>query len=249
MGLILIQGLIGSSFALGLVTVLVMAMIITGGYGMVMERLAYRHLRGGNPLLPLISAIGLSIFLQNYVMLAQDARVKSIAPQIEGFFVIMDGVQLGYVQVLIIVLAVLLQLGLVWLIQKTSLGRMQRAVASDAKMAALLGIPVTRVVSQTFIIGGALAAVAGMMVVLLYGVIDFYMGFAAGIKAFTAAVLGGIGSMTGAVLGGLLLGMIETIWAGAFGAEYKNVASFAVLMLVLLVRPQGLFGKRGMEKV
>ena len=135
------------------------------------------------------------------------------------------------------------------LIARTPLGRAQRACEQDLKMAALLGVNVDRTISLTFVMGAALAAVAGMMALLYYGVIDFFIGFLAGVKAFTAAVLGGIGSMPGAMLGGLLLGLIEAFWSGYFRVEYKDVAAFAILVLVLIFLPTGLLGKPEIEKV
>jgi branched-chain amino acid transport system permease protein len=136
-----------------------------------------------------------------------------------------------------------------YVIHRTDLGRRQRAVEQDATMAAMLGISVNRTISITFVIGAGLAAVAGMMVTLYYGVIDFYIGFLAGVKAFTAAVLGGIGSLPGAVLGGIVIGLIESLWSAYFSIAYKDVAVFATLILVLLVRPSGFFGRAEVQKV
>jgi branched-chain amino acid transport system permease protein len=135
------------------------------------------------------------------------------------------------------------------LISRTAIGRAQRACEQDAKMAALLGVNVDRTISITFIVGAALAAVAGMMFMLYYGVIDFYIGFNAGIKAFTAAVLGGIGSLPGAMLGGLLIGMIEVFWSAYFSVEYKDVAAFSILAITLIFLPSGLLGRPEVEKV
>jgi branched-chain amino acid transport system permease protein len=144
---------------------------------------------------------------------------------------------------------VLLMALFTWIITSTPLGRAQRATEQDMKMAALLGVDVDRIVSATFVMGATLAAVAGLMVTLYYGVIDFYIGFLAGIKAFTAAVLGGIGSLPGAMLGGLLIGLIEAFWSGYFSIEYKDVAAFSILVLVLLFRPTGLLGRPEVEKI
>src|SRR5206468_9240850 len=135
------------------------------------------------------------------------------------------------------------------LIAATALGRSQRACEQDMQMAALLGVDVDRVISLTFVMGAALAAVAGLMVTLYYGVVDFFIGFLAGVKAFTAAVLGGIGSLPGAMLGGILIGLIEAFWSGYFSVEYKDVAAFAILVLVLIFRPSGLLGRPEVEKV
>ena len=149
---------------------------------------------------------------------------------------------------LVVVTAVLLSI-FWYIVQKTSLGRAQRACEQDRKMAALLGIDTDRTISLTFVIGAALAAVAGFMFLLYYGVIDFFIGFLAGVKAFTAAVLGGIGSLPGAMLGGLLIGLIEAFWSAYFSIEYKDVATFTILVLVLIFRPTGLLGKPEIEKV
>ena len=152
-------------------------------------------------------------------------------------------------QILIIVVTLALMVGFTLLIAKTPLGRAQRACEQDAKMASLLGVDVDRTISLTFVMGAALAAVAGVMFVLYYGVIDFYIGFLAGVKAFTAAVLGGIGSLPGAMLGGLLIGLIETFWSAYFSIEYKDVAAFSILAITLIFLPSGLLGRPEVEKV
>jgi branched-chain amino acid transport system permease protein len=249
-----ILGAIGfSSVPLALLIVLIVAMLFTAVYGWTVERVAYRPLRGSFRLAPLISAIGMSIFLQNYVQLLQGARVKTMQPVITGGIELMrEGtftVNLSYLQMLIIALTVGLMAGFSLVIGRTSLGRAQRACEQDRTMAALLGVNVDRTISLTFVIGAVLAAVAGVMVTLYYGVIDFFIGFMAGIKAFTAAVLGGIGSVPGAMLGGLLIGLIEAMWAAYFSADYKDVAAFAILVIVLIFRPTGLLGRPDVEKV
>ncbi len=241
------------SVAFALLVVLVVAVLFTSVYGWAVERLAYRPLRGATRLAPLISAIGLSIFLQNMVQLTQGARVKPIPPMITGGvdLLTVDGftARLSYSQVLIVLVTVALLAGFTWLITRTSFGRQQRACEQDRTMTALLGIDVDRTISLTFMLGAALAAVAGVMVTMYYGVVDFYIGFVAGIKAFTAAVLGGIGSLPGAMLGGLLIGLIEAFWSNYLSAEYKDVATFSLLILVLLFRPSGLLGRPEVEKV
>ncbi len=242
------------SVALGLLVVLVVSILITSLYGWSVERVAYRPLRKSARLAPLISAIGMSVLLQNYVQLLQGARVKTMEPVLQGGVTLMqrgDGfaVSISYLQIIILVLTFGLMAGVTLLVGKTPLGRAQRACEQDKIMAALVGINVDRTISTTFVLGAALAAVAGFMVTLYYGVVDFFMGFMAGMKAFAAAVLGGIGSLPGAMVGGVLIGMIESFWGGYVNAEYKDVAVFGVLMLVLLIRPNGLFGRPEIEKV
>ncbi|RIK86465.1 MAG: branched-chain amino acid ABC transporter permease LivH [Hyphomicrobiales bacterium] len=240
-----------------LLIVLIVSMVFTSAWGWTVERLAYRPLRGSFRLAPLITAIGMSILLQNFVRVSQGARVKPLPPQIQGGVTLFEGntetgaivVQLSYMQLIIIVTTVVLMAGFTLLINKTALGRAQRACEQDRRMAALLGVNVDRTISLTFVMGAALAAVAGLMFLLLYGVIDFYIGFLAGIKAFTAAVLGGIGSLPGAMLGGLLIGLIEVFWSGYFTVEYKDVAAFSILAIVLIFLPSGLLGKPEVEKV
>ncbi len=242
-----------SSVPLALLTVLVMSVLFTSVYGWAVERTAYRPLRGSTRLAPLISAIGMSIFLQNMVQLTQGARVKPIPPVLVGGFDLLtvDGftVHLAYSQLLIIVVTVALMTAFSYVIGRTSFGRQQRACEQDRTMTALLGINVDRTISLTFMLGAMLAAVAGVLVTVYYGVVDFYIGFVAGIKAFTAAVLGGIGSLPGAMLGGLLIGLIEAFWAAYLSPEYKDVATFSILILVLMFRPSGLLGRPEVEKV
>jgi len=154
-----------------------------------------------------------------------------------------------WLQLAIFVLTLVLMVLFTYVVAATPLGRAQRACEQDRIMAALLGVDVDRTISLTFVIGAALAAVAGLMVTLYYGVIDFFIGFLAGVKAFTAAVLGGIGSLPGAMLGGLLIGLIEAFWSGYFSTDYKDVSVFGVLVLVLIFRPSGLLGRPEVEKV
>ncbi|MFN3076159.1 MAG: ABC transporter permease subunit [Alphaproteobacteria bacterium] len=238
---------------LALVAMLLTTILVTAVYGWTVERIAYRPLRGSFRLAPLISAIGISIALQNYVQLAQGARDKAIQPILHGGFELMREndfvVTVSYLQLLIWGLTLALMAGFTWVITRTSLGRQQRACEQDSTMAALVGIDVDRTISLTFVLGAGLAAVAGLVATLLYGDVTFFMGFVAGIKAFTAAVLGGIGSLPGAVLGGVLIGLIETFWSAYFTIEYKDVATFGILVLVLIFRPTGLLGHPEVEKV
>ncbi len=242
-----------TSVPLALLLVLLVSAVFTAGYGWAVERTAYRPLRGSTKLAPLISAIGASIFVQNSVQFLQGARIKQMQPLMEGGFEFLGtgagSVRVSHVQLLIVVLTAVLMLGFTWMITRTSFGRRQRACEQDQGMTRMLGINVDRTISMTFMIGAALAGVAGMMVTLYYGVIDFYIGFLAGVKAFTAAVLGGIGSLPGAMLGGLLIGLVEAFYASYFSAEYKDVAVFGILILVLVFRPSGLLGRPEVEKV
>ena len=228
-------------------------MVITSLVSWTIERLAYRPLRGSFRLAPLISAIGMSIFLMNFVQVAQGPRNKAIPPMITEVIVLMDRggfqVTLSYRQIIIWAVTALLLVAFWYLVSKTKLGRAQRACEQDQKMAALVGIDVDRTISITFVIGAALAAVAGTMYLMYYGVVSFSDGFVPGIKAFTAAVLGGIGSIPGAVIGGLLIGLIETMWSAYFSIDYKDVAAFSILAITLIFLPQGLLGRPEVEKV
>ena len=242
-----------TSLALAFVVVLICGMTLTSLWNWTIERLAYRPLRGSFRLAPLISAIGMSIFLSNFVQVAQGPRNKSIPPLLQGEFVLMsrEGYQvtLSHRQLLIWVVTAVL-LAVFWhVVSRTSLGRAQRACEQDPKMAALLGVDVDRTISVTFVIGAALAAVAGTMYLMYYGVVNFADGFTPGVKAFTAAVLGGIGSLPGAVIGGLLIGLIETMWSAYFSIDYKDVAAFSILAVTLIFLPQGLLGRPDVEKV
>ncbi|WP_338661737.1 branched-chain amino acid ABC transporter permease LivH [Pararoseomonas sp. SCSIO 73927] len=233
--------------------VLLVSMAVTALYGWSVERVAYRPLRGSFRLAPLISAIGMSIVLQNYVQVAQGARVKPIEALVTGSVELWHGngfaVSISTMQATIIVVTLLVLGIFTWLVTRTPLGRAMRACEQDRKMAGLLGIDTDRTISITFVIGAALASVAGTMYLLRYGVIDFYIGFLAGVKAFTAAVLGGIGSLPGAVLGGLLIGLIETFWSAYFSVQYKDVATFSILVITLIFMPTGLLGRAEVEKV
>ena len=250
----MLLGLAGITWVpLAVLIVLLVTMLLTPVYGWTLERVAYRPLRKAPRLAPLITAIGMSIFLQNYVQLLQGARNKPLQPVIQGGVEILRRgeftVSISYLQMLIVLLTTGLMVGFSLLIARTPLGRAQRACEQDLGMAALLGVNVDRTISMTFVMGAALAAVAGLIFLMNYGVIDFFIGFLAGIKAFTSAVLGGIGSLPGAMLGGLLIGLIEAMWSGYFSVEYKDVAAFSILVLVLIFRPTGLLGRPDVEKV
>ena len=242
-----------TSLALSLFIVLLLGMVLTSLWAWVIERTAYRPLRGSFRLAPLISAIGMSIFLSNFVQVAQGPRNKPVPSILADVITIRQGenytVAVSYKQILIVVVTAVLLAAFWYVVQKTPLGRAQRACEQDRKMAALLGVDVDRTISLTFVIGAALAAVAGLMFMIYYGVVNFSDGFTPGVKAFTAAVLGGIGSLPGAVLGGLLIGLIETLWSAYFTIDYKDVATFLILAVALIFMPTGLLGKPEVEKV
>jgi len=238
---------------LALLLVLVIAMILTAVWGWTVERVAYRPLRESFRLAPLITAIGMSIVLQNFIQIAQGARVKPLQPVVTGGYELFHqdsfSVIVSNIQILIVATTVLVMGGFWLLINRTALGRAQRACEQDRLMAALSGVDVDRTISLTFVLGAGLAAVAGLLYLLYYGVIDFFIGFVVGIKAFTAAVFGGIGSIPGAMLGGLIIGLIETFWSAYFTIEYKDVAAFSMLAIVLIFFPTGLLGRPEVEKV
>ena len=238
--------------ALAIVISLAAAIVITSLYGWAVEKVAYHPLRNSTRLAPLISAIGVSLVLQNYVAIAQGSRNQGVPTLFPGSFVWgpdETSVRLTYVQAVIMVISFLCMAILAYIIKNTSLGRACRATQQDMKMASILGIHVDRVISLVFVIGAALAAVAGVLVTLNYGSFDFYIGFVTGIKAFTAAVLGGIGSLPGAMLGGLLLGLSESLFAGFVNSDYKDVFAFSLLVLILIFKPSGLLGRPEVEKV
>jgi branched-chain amino acid transport system permease protein len=242
-----------TSIVVALLIVLVVAMVFTSIVNWTIERVAYRPLRGSFRLAPLISAIGMSIFLSNFVQVAQGPTNKSTPPMLREVIVLMTGngydVTLSYRQIAIWLVTAVLLGGFWFLVSKTALGRAQRACEQDQKMAALVGVDVNQTISITFVIAAALAGVAGTMYLMYYGVVSFSDGFVPGVKAFTAAVLGGIGSLPGAVVGGLLIGLIETMWSAYFSIDYKDVAAFCILAVTLIFLPQGLFGRPDVEKV
>jgi len=226
------------------------AAVWAGAYGFTVERLAYRPLRGAPRLAPLISAIGMSIFLQNYVLLAQTADFvpfPSLIPEfafLEPYSAIINSSSLT-----ILAVSTLVMTALTLLILYTRTGKAMRATAQDQKMALLVGINVDRIISFTFVTGSALAAIGGLLIASHIGQINFAIGFIAGIKAFTAAVLGGIGSIPGAVLGSFILGLTEAFATGYISSDYEDLFAFALLVLILIFRPAGLLGKATAEKV
>ncbi len=250
--LLLTQVLGITSLPVAFILVLIAAMVLTSVWNWTIERLAYRPLRGSFRLAPLISAIGMSTFLSNFVQVVQGPRNKPVPPMFTDIIHFTGpgyDVSLQYRQIVIMLVTAILLAAFWWLVKKTPLGRAQRACEQDRKMAALMGIDVDRTISITFIIGAALAAVAGSLYLLHYGVVNFADGFLPGVKAFTAAVLGGIGSLPGAVLGGLLIGLIEVFWSAYFSTDYKDVAAFSILAITLIFMPSGLLGRPEIEKV
>ncbi len=236
-----------------LAVMLIVAVAVTGCYGFAIERVAYRPVRGGPRLVALISAIGMSIFLQNWVALGQGARDAAVPYLVSGSanveFASGFVVTAPYSRILIIAVTVVLMIALTLFIRYSRMGRACRACAQDLRMANLLGIDTNKVISFTFVLGAMLAAVGGVLIALSVGKLNPFIGFLAGIKAFTAAVLGGIGSIPGAMLGGVLLGLAETMAAGYISSQYKDIVAFGLLVLILLFKPTGLLGKPEVEKV
>jgi branched-chain amino acid transport system permease protein len=251
--LIVYFGLVGyfvnMNIAVLLIVMMAVAVILTSLWNWTIERVAYKPLRGSFRLAPLITAIGISIALSNFLQVSQGPRNKAIPETVGGKFFLTENVTISGKQLLIFGVTAVLLAVFWYIVHKTPLGRAQRACEQDQKMAALLGINVDRTISITFIMGAALAAVAGTLYLAFYGVIDFTSGFVPGVKAFAAAVLGGIGSLPGAVIGGLLIGIIEAMWSGYFSIDYKDVAAFSILALVLIFFPSGLLGRPEVEKV
>ncbi len=233
-----------------LAVALVVAVVYCSAYGYTMEKIAYKPLRGANRLSPLISAIGMSIFLQNYVLLAQTPNFLPF-PNLIGEFEFMEDYAhiLGSANLVIILVTAAAMVALTLFIKYTRMGRAMRATAQNRKMAMLLGVNVDAVISLTFIIGSSLAAIGGVLIACHTGQINITIGFIAGIKAFTAAVLGGVGSIPGAMLGALVLGFTESFATGYISSDYEDVFAFGLLVLILIFRPSGLLGKAPTQKV
>lgn len=248
--------------ALVLLLVLFTGMALSGLAAMGLERIAYRPLRGAPRLVPLISAIGASFFLQDFIRLIESLWRNAFyltypaLPVLEKSLKLGAAVEVPLKSILVIATALVMLLGLYLFVNRTKVGIAIRAVAQDPDTASLMGIPVSRIIALTFFVGGAMGGVAGVLFGLQYSLISPYSGFVPGLKAFTAAVLGGIGNIPGAVLGGIVLGLMEAFAAsylslitnGAFGAEYKDVFAFAVLILILIFRPKGLLGEKVREE-
>ncbi len=230
----------------------IVSIIITSCYGWTIERVAYRPLRGSNRLIPLISAIGMSIFLQNIVRFAQGSRDIAMPVLVTGGFEFGPdnfAASLSWMQIIIFVVTFITMYGLTQFINRSRMGRACRACSVVIKRAYLLGSTTKDVIGMTFVIGAALASIAGVLLGMYYGVINPTIGFMAGLKAFTAAVLGGIGSIPGAMIGGLILGVTEALTSGYLSSEYKDVVAFALLLAILLFMPTGILGRPEVEKV
>jgi len=246
-GVLTIYGFSGPAI---LVLAALIAVIYAAAYGYTLEKIAYRPLRNAPRLSPLISAIGMSLFLQNYVLLAQTPdflRFPQLIPEF-GFMQPIAHV-IGSTELVILLTSTVTMVGLTLLIKYSRIGKAMRATQQDMTMARLVGINVDRVISTTFVIGSVLAAIAGVLVGSYIGQINYFVGFMAGVKAFTAAVLGGIGNIPGAALGGLVLGLAESLAAGYISSAYEDVFAFGVLVLILVLRPSGLLGKAVRQKV
>ena len=246
--LLLIAFFGGIPIALALFVMLIVAMLMTGLWNWVIEKMAYRPLRGSFRLAPLITAIGMSIALSNFIQVTQGPRNKPIPSMVSSVYDVF-GISISLKQIIIVLVTAVLLTVFWYVVNHTPLGRAQRATEQDRKMAALLGVDVDKTISITFVMGAALAAVAGTMYLMYYGVIVFTDGFTPGVKAFTAAVLGGIGSLPGAVVGGLMIGLIESLWSAYFTIDYKDVATFSILAVVLIFKPSGILGRPEVEKV
>jgi branched-chain amino acid transport system permease protein len=232
---------------------LIVSMLVSGLLGMTVERVAYRPLRKAPRINLLLSALGVSIFLQNLVLQYQGAKARffhitSLIPEHLRVFQIGD-VMLSFMRILVIVVAFVLMAALTLMVKKTKIGKAMRATAQDPEAALFMGINIDRIIILVFLIGSALGGAAGTLVGLLFTQVDYYVGFQAGLKGFTAAVLGGIGNISGAMLGGILLGLLESLATTFFPAAYKDVVTFVILILVLIFRPWGLIGKKLPEKV
>lgn len=238
-----------TTLKLSFVPALIFAMIAAGLAGIIIERLAYRPMRSAPRIAILITAIGVSFFLEYGMMLLVTPQPRTFPAVFTATVYNIGGLIVNSQQILILLTAVLLMVGLTYIVQKTMIGKAMRAVSYDMEAASLMGINVDKVVSYTFALGSALAAAAGVLVGVYYNSIDPLMGIMPGLKAFVAAVLGGIGILPGAMLGGVLLGVVEAMVSGFFSSTFRDAAAFAILILILLLRPAGLLGKNIREKV
>ncbi|HXR68931.1 MAG TPA: branched-chain amino acid ABC transporter permease [Dermatophilaceae bacterium] len=239
-----------ASLSMGaLLVVLMLSMLLTGTAGVVIERLAYRPLRGAPRLAVLITAVGVSFSLEYGVSAVAGPNPRAFPVRLEGGVFDVLGARVSLPQIVLMLIAAALMIALNTYVQKTSTGRAMRSIALDMTGSLLMGINVNAVITKTFFIGSALAGAAGVMAGAYYGKVDFLMGFIIGLKAFTAAVIGGIGNIKGAMLGGLVLGFIEAFGTEWFGGQWRDVFAFAVLILFLTLRPTGILGERVTERM
>ena len=236
-------------FNLPLWLAMMLSMLTTAILGMVIEKVAYKPLRRSSRTAALITAIGVSFLLQNVMLLIMGARIYTFPQVFNNTTWVVNGLRVNALQLGMFLTSIALMLGLQFVVHQTKLGRAMRAVAVDKDAAALMGVDVNHTISMTFALGSALAAAAGVMVGMYYISMTPYMGFAPGLKAFVAAVFGGIGLLPGAMFGGFAIGIIETLVAGYGSTLFKDAVVYAILILVLLIKPSGLFGKGGKEKV
>jgi len=252
-GAMMSVGLVAASLPLAILLAFCFGIVVCALWGATMEKVAYRPLREAPSLAPLISAIGASFFILNLVMVCQGKLKKSLTNDVREWLVtrvmISDDVGIMYLEIGILVTSILMMVGLQLFIHRSRLGKAMRATAQDRTMASLVGIPINRVITATFVIGSGLAAVAGIMFALYASAFGYTDGYLPGMKAFTAAVLGGIGNVPGAMLGGFVLGIAENLGIYWFSADYKDVYAFVILMLVLIFRPRGILGERVADKV
>lgn len=238
-----------TSFSVPLWLAMIISMATTALLGMVIEKIAYKPLRQSSRTAALITAIGVSFLLQNAMLLIMGARIYTFPQVFTNTTWVIQGLRINALQVMMFLTSIALMIVLQFIVLKTKLGRAMRAVAVDKDAAALMGVDVNHTISMTFALGSALAAAAGVMVGLYYISMTPYMGFAPGLKAFVAAVFGGIGILPGAMFGGFAIGIIETLVAGYGSTLFKDAVVYTILIVVLLVKPSGLFGKGGKEKV
>ncbi len=252
LGMTLLASLLAAErvgLGLGLLLLAVMVMGLVAVIGVVVERVAYRPVRGAPRLNAVVSALGASIFLQNALMLAYGGSPRSYPDVLPQTALSVLGLRIPVARVAVVVAAVAMMAALYFFVQRTRLGAAIRAAAIDPDAARLMGIDVNRIVTLVFVVGPALGGAAGLLVGLLYGSISFTMGWSYGMKAFTAAILGGIGNIPGAMLGGLLLGLVEALGAAYLSMAWRDAIAYGVLILILIVRPSGLLGERVADKV
>jgi branched-chain amino acid transport system permease protein len=229
----------------------ILVILIVAAAGVLVERVAYRPLRNAGRLAPIISALGVAFVLESLARNLYGASWKTypagITPQ--GGIILIGDVRVTYMQIAVLMISFVLMAGLYLFVQRTRVGTAMRAVSLDPGVSQLMGIDVNRIISIVFLIGPGLGGIAGMIVALYYGSFDFTLGWTFGLKAFIAAILGGIGNIPGAMVGGMLLGIIETLASGYISPQWKDVIAYAILILILIVRPTGLLGERMAEKV